>query len=51
MRFWKYLRWISAIAFLALVMAVWLSNGQSSSSSSSTGGGLPQLPPAPTFVR
>lgn len=47
MKFWKALRWISSIAFLALIAAVWLSIG----SSNDSGGGVPHLPAAPIIVR
>jgi hypothetical protein len=48
MTFWKYLRWISSIAFVALVIAVWLSGGQPTGSG---GNGTQPLPPAPIIVR
>jgi len=45
MTFWKVLRWISSIVFVALIFAVWLSSGQSNDSD-----GTQQLPTAPTYV-
>lgn len=47
MTFWKALRWISSIVFFVLLIAVWLSGGQSTG----TEGGAQPLPPAPTIVR
>ena len=47
MKFWKVLRWISSIAFVALVVTVWISSGPSAR----TGGGIPQLPSAPIIDR
>ena len=47
MKFWKALRWISSIVFVALVVAIWLSGGPSSGS----GDGTSQLPTAPIIDR
>ena len=47
MKFWKVLRWISSIAFVALIAAQGLSGG----SPNTAGGGISQLPPAPIIIR
>jgi hypothetical protein len=47
MKFWKALRWISSIVFVALVVAIWLLDGPSSGS----GGSISQLPTAPIIDR
>jgi hypothetical protein len=47
MKFWKALRWISSIVFVAWVVAIWLLGGPSSG----LGGGISQLPTAPIIDR
>lgn len=46
MTFWKYLRWISSIVFVALVLAL----GFFGSKSIATGGTEQPLPPVPTIT-
>ena len=48
MTFWKALRWIGSIVFIALIAAIWLLSGPTTGSD---GGGTQTLPPAPTIVR
>jgi hypothetical protein len=45
MTFWKALRWIASIAFVALVLTMWLNGGKSNQ----PGNGATPLPPVPTI--
>lgn len=45
MTFWKALRWIGSIAFVVLVLTLWLKGGHSTQ----PGSAATPLPPAPTI--
>lgn len=44
MKFWKYLRWISSIAFVALVITLWMHNRPGSATPTGTSQSLPAAP-------
>jgi hypothetical protein len=46
MKFWKWLRWVGALLFIAIVLTAWLASDKPAAQSIPTS---QEPPPAPTF--